>query len=168
MFSASLVVVTQKLKMWNVSSRWFWKDTLGCSSRQLVVVFVVGIIIAIIILVLHVNMFNLASVLYFAYTFHKTSCNVVKFSTTPWLPCSGCSESSGRHCSYDENTTEVCEINRRCYQSRFPCAQIQVSYEIANKSSLVSSLHQQDLTDNPYPQVATHCVLLKSNTLLLC
>ena len=143
--------------MWNTSSHWFWKDELGCSYNKLGPLFYLEVILTLVVMVVLFYMFNLASVFYPIDTFHNTTCHVVDVNTTQWVPCTDCSQSYGRHCSYNsEANFEHCEYKKRCYESRFPCAQIQVSYEIADKSTIVSSLHKHDWKKNPYPQVSNN------------
>ena len=162
-----LIVVTQLFNMGNSSSHWFWKDSVGCKANKLGPVFVLEVIASILALVLFFYMFNLASAFYSTETFHKTTCHVVEVNSTQWLPCSDCSQSFGtRNCSIRENVT-VCEAKKRCYESRFPCAQIQVSYEIADKRSFVSSLQKYDWKKNPYPQVINNSVLYNNNNIFI-
>ena len=97
----------------------------------------------------------MASIFHADNAFKKTLCNVVDVNSTQMVPCHYCESSRDRTCTRDHYNRRTCTNKRRCYDSRFPCAKILVSYIVSGDRGVTSHLHSSAFSgQKAYPQVS--------------
>ena len=138
-----------------------WRSNRGpmlCGSCLPRGIFCCDIILLVIGTMAFLSFLGMATLFHADTSFQKTTCNVVDVNTTQWIPCHYCENSRVRTCTLDQFHRRTCTSRRRCYDSRFPCAKIQVSYEITDERKITSHLKRTAFNNQGlYQQV---CILL--------